>query len=104
MEGSAFLRERATPATAHKDTLGRTVRLVGHAHTYTTHTNMHSDIMKSAPCLSVFNKVRLSNSPFEGSKVKLSITVGDKANGRQRSKVKFTLSGLAHGYSPSRSN
>lgn len=51
------------------------MRLVGHGHTCTTHTNIHSDVMKSSPCLSVFNKVRLSNSPLEGSKVKLSITV-----------------------------
>lgn len=80
------------------------MRLVGHGHTCTTHTNIHCDIMKSSPCLFVFKKVRLSNSPLKGSKVKLSITVGDKANGRQRSKVKFTLSGSADGYSPSGSN
>lgn len=33
MEGSAFLREQATAATAHKDTLGRTVRSVSNANT-----------------------------------------------------------------------
>lgn len=38
MEGSVFLRELATAATAHKDTLGRTVRLVSDA----THTHSHT--------------------------------------------------------------
>lgn len=70
MEESAFLRERVTAATAHKDTLGRTVRLVSDAYTHShiPHKHTHSGIMKPALHQAVHIDVRLSNGLQAGQR------------------------------------
>lgn len=65
MEESAFLKEQATAATAHKDSPERTVRSVRDAYTlaHSQKANKHTDtdMMKSPGGQAISTEVRLSN-------------------------------------------
>lgn len=65
MEESAFLKEQATAATAHKDLPERTVRSVrdAYTHTHSQKANKHrdTDMMKSPGGQTISTEARLSN-------------------------------------------